>query len=422
MTISIRALSPDDVTAVTDLDGLAFAGEPEAEPAQFLVPQLDWSRTFGAAHADLAGELAGVYSSFDLTLTAPGPLGTLRAHPLSGLTWVGVHADVRRRGVLSAMIRHHLADLRDRGEAVSGLHASEGAIYGRFGYAVASLDVSFTLGRGTTLRAPAPVEEAAAATTTRTLLDVDDDEVVDRFHALDIACDTSALGRVRLPQAVVRRYVRDVPAARRGREPKRAFVATRGGVDVGAAIFARERTWDDGSPGGTVKVLDLAYRDDAALLAIARRLLDIDLMGKTEFHGRGLDDPLLAWVGGPRGTSMRVCDALWLRPVDVAGMLTSRGYAAACDVVLDVTDETCPWNAGRWRLTTTGDGEAVCARTSDTADVRARVQALGALHLGLRGPLALAAAGELTEQTPGTLAALTAAFATGTAPIGGSSF
>ena len=44
-------------------------------------------------------------------------------------------------------------------------------------------------------------------------------------------------------------------------------------------------------------------------------------------------------------------DNLWVRLVDLPRALTDRGYAAACDVVLEVTDELCPWNAGRWQVT-----------------------------------------------------------------------
>ena len=59
---------------------------------------------------------------------------------MAGLSWVGVDPDHRRRGVLSTMLEQHFADLHQRGEALAGLHASETAIYGRFGYAVAALD------------------------------------------------------------------------------------------------------------------------------------------------------------------------------------------------------------------------------------------------------------------------------------------
>ena len=49
------------------------------------------------------------------------------------------------------------------GVHLSALHASEPAIYGRFGYGLAALELSVALGRGTTLTAPHLDAEAAAA-------------------------------------------------------------------------------------------------------------------------------------------------------------------------------------------------------------------------------------------------------------------
>ena len=54
--------------------------------------------------------------------------------------------------------------------------------------------------------------------------------------------------------------------------------------------------------------------------------------------------------------------------------------------------------------------------------VLASKSALGAAQLGLRGFTSLAATGEVQEHTPGAVAALTRAFATGCAPIGGLGF
>ena len=47
------------------------------------------------------------------------------------------------------------------------------------------------------------------------------------------------------------------------------------------------------------------------------------------------------------------------------------------DLVLDVEDELCPWNAGRWRLTADASGTATCERTEDEPDLQVPVAALG---------------------------------------------
>ncbi|MEU0218023.1 GNAT family N-acetyltransferase, partial [Streptomyces sp. NPDC006265] len=84
-----------------------------------------------------------------LALTTDGrPVSTSGAHsfeltgetivPAPGVTAVGVPPSHRRRGVLSAMMRHQLAGSRARGEFLSVLLASEATIYGRFGYGPAT--------------------------------------------------------------------------------------------------------------------------------------------------------------------------------------------------------------------------------------------------------------------------------------------
>ena len=52
--------------------------------------------------------LAAMYTDSPLTLTVPGPGGGLAQVPMSGLSWVAVHPDHRRRGLLRAMVDDHL--------------------------------------------------------------------------------------------------------------------------------------------------------------------------------------------------------------------------------------------------------------------------------------------------------------------------
>lgn len=424
--ITIRAFTPSDAAAVRELDAFAFADDPTAVSLDHAMSGLEAERTFLAEHPDLPGGLAGLYSSYDLRVRVPGtPAEGTRSVGVNGLTWVGVHPDVRRRGVLTAMMRHHLEQARERGEAIVGLHASEPGIYGRFGYGVASHDVTYTLGRGTTLAAPEGVTAEADRTVTRLLLDLDDDAVATRLRAIEL--DAPTLGTVVVPPRFWRQSVRDAPEARRGTEPRRALVATREGRDVGFATFVRRGRWEDGLPEGTVEVQRLAAVDTGALLALARRLVDMDLMTEARFSGRGLDDPILAWAGQLRLRRVRISDALWLRPVDVGRMLTARGYAAPLDVRLAVTDPVLAENTGLWRLRVDEDGVATCDRvdagsSAGTPDATLDVALLGEAFLGLTAPAALAAQGRLVEHTPGTVAALNRAFLTGMAPIGGASF
>ena len=130
------------------------------------------------------------------------------------------------------------------------------------------------------------------------------------------------------------------------------------GEDVGLAGFRREQKWEHGRPGGDLTVFALVG-GPAARLALLRRLVDFDLIGTVKVWSVGVADPMLAWLGSPRGASeVAVYDNLWVRLVDLPKALEARGYAAACDLVLDVSDTSAPWNAGRWRLRVDGSGAA----------------------------------------------------------------
>ncbi len=127
-----------------------------------------------------------------------------------------------------------------------------------------------------------------------------------------------------------------------------------------------------------------------------------------------VDDPLLHWLQNPRLAKPEGGDALYVRLVDLAEALGARTYSADVDLVLDVADASCPWNAGRWRLSGGTDG-ATCTRTDDDADLTLDVRELGAAYLGGTSLTELAGAGRVTG-SPDALQAATTAFAHSPAP------
>ena len=80
-----------------------------------------------------AGDVVATAAALSRELTVPGG-----AVPVAAVTGVGVVAGHTRRGHLRALMRRQLDDVRERGEPVAALWASEGGIYGRFGYGPAT--------------------------------------------------------------------------------------------------------------------------------------------------------------------------------------------------------------------------------------------------------------------------------------------
>jgi predicted acetyltransferase len=107
--------------------------------------------------------------------------------------------------------------------------------------------------------------------------------------------------------------------------------------------------------------------------------------------------------------------------VDVGAALALRHYACPVDAVIEVTDELCPQNQGRWRLTAAAAASpagfrATCDRTTAPADVTLPVAALGAAYLGGTRLGSLAGAGLVTEARAGSLAVLSTAMSWEPAP------
>lgn len=358
------------------------------------------------------GTYPGIYGVFPLTLSVPGPDAGVRQVPCAGLTWVGVHPDHRRRGVLTAMLRHHFDRVREDGGQLSALHASEPAIYGRHGYGLASLELQVRLGRGTTLSAP-HLEDAAAALTTR-MATASDPGVPARLRACHLA--HADLGAVVGATGYYERVCLQLPEHLRDKEPWRVLFAQRDGVDVGFAAFRRTEKWEKARPAGEVEVWTVVG-EPAARLALLRRLVDLDLIATVKVGTVSIDDPLLTWVGGPRSASdVGIYDGLWVRLVDLPAALQARTWSAPCDVVVEVADQAAPWNEGSWRIHADASGAAVVARTTEDADLRLRTEALGAAYLGGGNLVALHRAGLVAEHRPGAARELWRAMRTDVAP------
>lgn len=407
-------------------DDTVWFGESGTAPIELQLVSIPADQRFAAQIDDAArdndaGTYPGIYGIRPMTLSIPGSGregDAVRRVPAPGLTWVSVHPDHRRQGVLTAMIGHHFDRARaDLGAhdapnkgAVSVLHASEPAIYGRYGYGLASLEMSVTLGRGTTLTAPHL--DAAAASVRTELTTVTDPGMPERLLACWQHGDCQPIGTVVGALGYFIDVCHEPVSESRGKESQRVLFARRDGVDVGLALLRREQKWERGRPDGSVEAVWLVG-NPATKLALLRRLVDFDLVGTTKVWTLGADDPVLHWVAGPRGSSdVSIYDSLWVRLVDLPRALTDRGYAAACDLVLDVIDEQIPENAGRWRLLVDHEGNATISRTDDAASLRMSIAALGSTYLGGVSPVTLVSSGLIEELREGAARELSAAVCT----------
>jgi predicted acetyltransferase len=407
----VRLLSEADAEAVFDVDLWAFGFDPLEADYDAARDFLEWDRVAGAFLGD---RLGGINAVLSLELPVPGG-GSVRA---GGLTWVGVHPELRRRGLLAAMMRHHLGAVRDAGETVSILYAAEPAIYGRFGYAIATQDVKLSVGRGAALRDVPGADQITVSFETADIAE-HKDLVVDVWNR----ARADRPGWASRPDTALREsiFATRPPHVRRS-EPQRILIARDAAGDVrGYGFFVRKLGWENTGPSGTTRVSEVVALDAAAARALWGRLLDLDLQSKVEIGRRPTDDALLHLLVDSRAAAPILQDGLWLRLVDLPAALAARRYSAEIDVVLEVTDALLPGNAGRWRVTG-GPHRACCERTDDSPDLALDVRDLAAAYLGGTTLTALAASGLVAEHRPGALEPAARAFAWPVAPFCGWGF
>ena len=129
--IEIRVAAEDDWRAMSRVDMHAFGYTMTQEEEDRGRSAIDFDRFRVAVDG---ADVVGVAGSWALEMTLPGGA----AVPTGGVTWVSVAVTHRRQGVMSRLIEAVHADIDGRGEPLAALTASEGGIYERLGYGVAS--------------------------------------------------------------------------------------------------------------------------------------------------------------------------------------------------------------------------------------------------------------------------------------------
>jgi predicted acetyltransferase len=358
-----RCADADEFRAALSSIWQYFGGEPEGESLERFGRILPIERMLAAHDGNRIVGGAGAFA-FDMSL----PGGSLAC---AGTSVVGVDPTHRRRGVLGAMMRAHLDDAHERGEPIAALWASEGPIYDRYGYGLASFAGDMQLPRERTAFA-APVERGDPPRF------VSVEEAIEAFPSIYDRVFSETPGMCSRSQAWWEARVLADPEARRaGGGPARRVLAERGGESVAYAIYRHHMGFEHGSTTGWIEVIEALGVDAAATAAVWRYLLDVDWIATVKAGLLPLDHPLFLLLAEPRRMRFVVGDALWIRPVDVGAALSGRAYAEDGAVVFEVADDFCPWNQGRWRL---GDGAA--KRTDAGADVGLGVQELGSVLLG----------------------------------------
>jgi predicted acetyltransferase len=334
----------------------------------------------------------------DMTLVGTGPT------PVAAVSYVGVRPDARGRGALSTLMRAQLDGLHDTGaEPVAALWASQAPIYARFGYGVASRAAELAIARPGAFR-----PGIRTSGEVRWLAEPEAEPLLRQVHSAVVGQRVGWLSRA---DPNWRWWLLDDKGGRSWTAQRYAVHHDASGTADGYAAFSTKANWTATGPEHELSVKELVATTPEAHAALWRSLLDLDMVAVSRHRLAGLDDPVTSMLVNPRGVVTSVRDGLWVRLVDLDRALTGRHYSAACELVLEVTDPFCAWNAGRWRLKVDDSGTGIAERTSAEPDLSCDIADLGAAYLGGTRLTALAAAGRVRELRSGAVTAVSRAFA-----------
>lgn len=366
---SVRSPTKGDQPAMSRLAATCFGQytEPESQP-----PWRAMAADNGWVVVDDGSEIVGMACYLDLALTVPGGAVV----PTAGVSAVAVAPTHRRRGLLRAMYSELHERVAGRQYPIAALTASEGGIYGRFGYGPATSERGLSVQRRFA-----------------------------RFHT-----DAFDDGQVRLVSPAEHRD-QLIDIYERWRQ------ITPGG------LACPEVLWDDlladreGDRGGGTAWFALLHPDGCALYrvrhgetmvarvealtavtpaahaALWRTLLGLDLIEQIQIDTYPADPLPYLLVDSRQVRTTSQVDALWLRIMDVPAALEARCYLADLDVVLDVGDGFRS-DGGRFALKVR-DGAARCTPTDAPADITMDLDVLGNIYLGSNSVLELLAANRI---------------------------
>jgi predicted acetyltransferase len=312
---------------------------------------------------------------------------------------VGVLPTHRRRGVLRTMMEAGLADARDRGCALSILIASEGEIYERYGFGVATEHCMWTLDK----RMIRWREDYMAGFDFDLCFDAD---------LKDVAPAVYEQARLGMPGAMERdeltwqQYLGMSGLSHENPSKARpAVVVRRDGQPVGYARYNVKESSEQRVDTSVLELHDLCCVTPEASAATWQFVASLDLVSKIEAGDRPPHEPL-PWLLHDRRAARQsiLADFQWLAVLDVLAALRGRSYDVPGRCVLEVADH------GVFALESDGK-EAAVEKTTARADLTLPAHALGSAYLGQVPVSTLHAAGLVEEHTDGAVATLGALLA-----------
>jgi predicted acetyltransferase len=302
-----------------------------------------------------------------------------RPVPAGQISGLSVAAEHRGRGVATELLRAYLAEVHDRGAALSTLFPAAVHLYRQAGYEYAG---TWTLYEAAARYLPVSWPAGYRAQPVGT---GDPTPLQERFALV-------APGR----NGQVDRdadWWRDFLLGDRAGGPPQVFLVDGPDGPDGWAILTVSTDVSSTEVRTSVQVIDWGAASEGgwrSLLTLAAGFSSLE----ANVVWKGPDPEPLALL--LREQDLRqVRQVRWMaRVVDVPGAFAARGYPSGLRgrITLGVDDDVCPWVDGTWTIEVDG-GEGKAVRVGDDADLRTNAAGLAALFAGYLDPRDLAELG-----------------------------
>jgi predicted acetyltransferase len=341
-----------------------------------------------AADAEPTGEdLRTVCGWIDFSASVRGD-----RHRLGGVSAVASPPENRRQGHVGTLLDELLAELREEGVYLSALWPFSHHFYRRFGWALAHHYLRIAID-------PADLESVAAAPAGR-FRRLEPDDWAATAAVLEAAAD-HPLGLERTESWWRRRTFRG------WEQDPYVYGWERDGRLRGYVVYRIRE--DEGE--ATLAASELTAADYEARTQLYRFLRDHDSQVDRVRFTAPVETDLLETLRDPRSADVELEPGAMVRLVDVRAALGSLAFPPEADLslVVDVSDDRCPWNDHVVELQVV-DGRATCERTDAEPEADLDVGALSQLVVGTRCAADLHRHDELTAEGIEVVDRLDAAF------------
>ena len=379
MSIVVRTISDEEFDSAVRASVLGFGGHASDDLLQVARSDADMGRTFGAFDGE---DIVGTTVTRTSAITVPGGFAKL-----GFVDDVAVLPTHRRRGILTQMMRAQLDQMRERGEPLAALSASESLIYERFGFGIATWYHRWKIDRRHTMMKVPPSGGG-------NLRFISADAAREEWPKLHTRVRETRVGMIHYSESYWRAALWDAEFQRDGATEFFHVAYMRDDRIVGLCTYRRRER--------TILVPYLLGEDAEVEAELWQYCFGIDLVLEIQAWPRPTDDPLPWRLEDPRRLEMTLIDHMWLRLVDLKDALMVREYAEPAELTLHVHDQFCPWNDGIYTLEAGVDG-AECTRSKCEPQIELGVSDLAAAYLGGVSFSTLARAGRIKEHIPGAL-------------------